>query len=512
MRRTPSLVGLLSLIGLLVACLATRSLSQEARSQDDSEADLRSFAALRQRLTTVEQTQPAQAVAQYRQFVTAHPHLDPATAILVADTMAQLLYNRVRDVAAALAAYQETYARYQAAPSSLSLLTEQAKLLIAEARASEAQALVEAHWNATLRAEPALSSALLLQYARALKQQGKHDELITGLETALMASPALLDDGAQSQPRPGSPGSDAALLNGLGWGWMYAQLVDELLARGRVEEALSWAKVRFVTCSIQNGATDRAARMWAKVWTVKDPSQVTAQACVRAQQDPLAPNPLVMVVLPLGEERVRRGATSPSAATLSPAALSNVALLSTDPNQSGSSQAASDLVTSAHRTISLHLVRGAYVPAMVAACQLLAAQPDAPDGVLEVARVFKAVDLNLKRSNAFIAFFKTGQGDNPLQDFFRNQPPPAGQLPAAARSVTQLAGQGNPVFGTDELAITVPFLISQLRAGTMKAEAAWQTGVLTPDEVAYMLTWGGIVDGEGQIENKKLRTNLAGLL
>jgi len=37
--------------------------------------------------------------------------------------------------------------------------------------------------------------------------------------------------------------------------------------------------------------------------------------------------------------------------------------------------------------------------------------------VNDIARCFKAKDLNLTRANQFIEYAKTGEGDNPLREF-----------------------------------------------------------------------------------------------
>jgi len=61
-----------------------------------------------------------------------------------------------------------------------------------------------------------------------------------------------------------------------------------------------------------------------------------------------------------------------------------------------------------------------YQDAMMAAQEAMA-QADAQGMIAalnEVARVFKARDLNLVRANQFLSYAKTGQGQNPLAGFW----------------------------------------------------------------------------------------------
>ena len=53
---------------------------------------------------------------------------------------------------------------------------------------------------------------------------------------------------------------------------------------------------------------------------------------------------------------------------------------------------------------------------MEEARHLLVKRPTAPEGVQQIARVFKASDMNLARANQFVAYLD-GKGEDPLAAF-----------------------------------------------------------------------------------------------
>ena len=69
-------------------------------------------------------------------------------------------------------------------------------------------------------------------------------------------------------------------------------------------------------------------------------------------------------------------------------------------------------------------VQGKMRDAMMTARRTLLEHPTADNSsaVLEMARVFKAADLNLVHANAFLQYFQAGKGANPLDDFFKQFP------------------------------------------------------------------------------------------
>ena len=70
----------------------------------------------------------------------------------------------------------------------------------------------------------------------------------------------------------------------------------------------------------------------------------------------------------------------------------------------------------APRIVTLLIALGQLRPAMEEARTLLVKRPSAPEGVQQIARVFKAADMNLARANQFIAYLD-GKGEDPLPAF-----------------------------------------------------------------------------------------------
>lgn len=85
----------------------------------------------------------------------------------------------------------------------------------------------------------------------------------------------------------------------------------------------------------------------------------------------------------------------------------------------------------ARTKLTMLLLRGEFKRAMLLAVRNLAAAPTGtvPQAANEVARVFKAQDLSLIRANEFLAYARTGQGNNPLDGFWQEAALPPDQRP-----------------------------------------------------------------------------------
>lgn len=295
------------------------------------------------------------------------------------------------------------------------------------------------------------------------------------LEEVLVKSPAFLDDGTQSCPNR-EQSLDAFLLAGTGWGWMYENLNNALLEQGQTDRALGWAKTRYMTALTSSGALDRATRMIARVAMVKDPSGALVWTMAQVRDGAVGIDPLQGVA--------------------TPAELKEVAVTTK--------------LRPRDRAGAL-IARGDLEQAMLEAIRSMVVAPSQPSGALDIARVFKAADLNSDRANLWLQFARTGRGANPLPTFFEeNAPNPAEIEKAGALAGSTPALQKLQLL--DEAASVAPLKVALLKAEKLTLPAAWNSGALNTDEIAYMLNWGGIVDGEGQTTNKKLRIDLAGLL
>jgi len=71
----------------------------------------------------------------------------------------------------------------------------------------------------------------------------------------------------------------------------------------------------------------------------------------------------------------------------------------------------------------MHVMLGEHGDAMLIARRLLLDNPSKGNvAALEMARVFKAADLNMVRANALLQYMQTGQGINPTDEFFKQYP------------------------------------------------------------------------------------------
>jgi hypothetical protein len=115
---------------------------------------------------------------------------------------------------------------------------------------------------------------------------------------------------------------------------------------------------------------------------------------LKAMQDSAAPNPLREIPLPPFDEVKMR------------------AELKSLPD------------SASHSRITLLLLLKENGAAMLEARRLLLDDPSggANAAALEMARVFKATDLNLVRANAFLKYFQSNEGDNPLDELFKQNP------------------------------------------------------------------------------------------
>ena len=193
---------------------------------------------------------------------------------------------------------------------------------------------------------------------------------------------------------------------------LLCQIMAEVLRdQGQSAQSLSWAKLNFMLCYFNDGETSAAAQALARTWTY-DLSSDQVKAFAAAQTDASSPNPLQGVALPAFDAKLTE-------------------LLKTATGQAktlGDSQA----------VISLLIVQGDFTGAMRQARSHLASDMGSEDSVRQVARVFKAKDLNLVRANEFLSFYGSGKGPNPMTAFFQAQETtsaattPAATTPAVA--------------------------------------------------------------------------------
>ena len=281
-------------------------------------------------------------------------------------------------------------------PAVARTVADKALLLNAGKRSPEVETLVAQYWPKVTETHWSHANAVVAQWCAALQAQGKDAEQVQALKKALLEIPGILDEGQQSPP-----------------GWIYHRITNTLGNKPEREEALRWARVRFLACAFEPAALERSARALARAWKAVEPAG-TGIAGLAAAQDGGA-NPLD-AILPVAFDP-----------TLRKAQLAKI---------QGGAQAA-------HDRISLYLLAGAKNEALSEALSLLRDLPDLPAGTREVCRVLKAMDGNLCRANAFLAFAKTGAGANLLPDLAAEAgteapPPPSPAARAALENSSRL--------------------------------------------------------------------------
>ena len=333
-------------------------------------------------------TDPAAALPVTQSFLADHPALDPAQSTYL-----------ILDVAYQVYAQVPPEKRHQTAEPILALLDAGQKLWPPVADPGAGGAALDGRSNLqkmAVRIElgenqlPAAQKRLESAWPLALNhfvadwvklrrdlyvQQGKEAEVIPMIRATLLQRLQIYQS------------FDLSLCQ---------MMASELSARGQDEEALKWAKLNFVLCPYEQGPLQDAAQLLAQTWLAKDLSPTTAKAFAVAQTEEEAPNPLQEIALP----KLEAPFTEAMAAALGPA------------------KTRGDLGT----VVGLLLLEGDTRSAMLSARTQLVASAGSPESLRQVARVFKARDLNLVRANQFLLAYQNGQDTNPLPAFFRDAP------------------------------------------------------------------------------------------
>lgn len=307
--------------------------------------------------------EPQKAVAELRQLAESRTPLTDFQIYNVYNLLSAFQSNDLGDMEAALATVDEGLAKVKSPQILASFYSTKATLLMAANKNDQAEALLADKLPPALAA--GVSGNMRPLYIAVLQKRGKPDmalKLLTQLVEDSIDSKAVMD--------------------------VVSTMVDQQLAVGHEDEAMSYAKLGFVLCDFDDKSAQAAMQVIAKVWTAKFMAPTKVQTMIDAQQDPTKPNPLRDVKLP----------------AIDPALL----------------QKHYEAATPAGR-ISIQIVRGEFRAAMVEARGLMLTQPQSSAGALEVCRVFKAHDLNLQRANAFLAYMRTGEGSNPVAEFLKEQ-------------------------------------------------------------------------------------------
>jgi len=166
----------------------------------------------------------------------------------------------------------------------------------------------------------------------------------------------------------------------------YDYMAQIRIAKKDFDGALSIARTGYALCNFNEVEIKQMANLVRRVFVAKGEFAKGTQF-LAAQEDAEKPNPLKDVPMPTVAAELKQQLLQ--AAGKDPALLCHVCLYTGD-----------------NETALEHAM--AYMAEASAA--------DAVRSLMEVARVFKAADLNLVRANQFINYAKTGEGENPLAD------------------------------------------------------------------------------------------------
>ena len=351
----------------------------------------------------------AAVLAQYQSWIATHPNLSPPVAA-EAGIIVSRLQRKSGDAVGATATLDELWEQTKESDGALSVRAEQAKLNM-EAAAGGDKAVAGAAAQGVL--EPLLERAiassrkgggrfvpardLLQQYSEALKAQNKGLEQAAFAQRVLLGAPEHLVGAEQNES-----------------GWLYQKTIETLLGDARPAAraaALSWAKLHWVERTFDaRGVSDGSKWVAQALLAQPDGTELLAQ-WVKAQKEPGAPNPLQKVALP---------ATEPGALA---AALQQLG------------EGRSNQVARTGLLLWMGAERAAMESAIAGADKIPQNATAERQGVMrEVARVFKAHDLNIKGANAYLAWIGKPQGENPIDLFFD-------AVPATAATPTKVAGE-----------------------------------------------------------------------
>lgn len=311
--------------------------------------------------------EPKAAIAKAQQVLQDTPVnlVDSTIYTTVADIQA-----RQGDVKGALATLGAGTQRLTSTLNQCALLSARLIILQDNKRGAEVLAILEDEWARAANSVE-VRCYLLPLYVRALENNGKAGQVV---DLCRRAVEEHLEDTNQE--------------------WLLKQFTKSLLDAGKEDEALGWAKLHFMTCLYDERSITDATKLLTSVWVAKSMSASAGQAFLKAQEEADAANPLKDVVTPVLD-----------------AAKVKDQLDALPPNSYG-------------QRITILLNAGNYRQAMLRARSLLLAESNSSEGALQICRVFKARDLDLRRANAFLQYYKTGVGENPVEAFLKENPAP----------------------------------------------------------------------------------------
>jgi hypothetical protein len=359
---------------MLLSCLCLGVAGGFNGTRADAKADQAETRAFLKQLTEQYTTDAAGAAQAAVRFEQQHASMNPVLLKDVDTVLAGIYFKYLKDPVRALAVLDAGLARSTKPESYFPLVITKCKILEQAKRPAEGIAFFKQNMPGFMKAQSYYFLEALPFYLSAVKAGDKTEDATAILFEALKTHPFLIDS-------------------------LAGDSLTQILLRqsGHEEEALGYAKLYWQICDYNERNISAATRTLQKAWLAKDVNAARGIAFLKAQQDAASPNPLADV----------------KAAALDAAAIEDALQFY--------SQYSS--IEARHNRITLLLLQGKNSDAMlVARRQLLDDPANGDKAALEIARIFKATDLNLVRANAFLQYFKTGEGANPLDAFFKEHP------------------------------------------------------------------------------------------
>lgn len=313
------------------------------------------------------------AVAQAQRLLAEGKFIPPQARVVYRD-IAYAQADRLKDTDAALTTLAEAKQKSTIQADYFAIVALQADILSKHSRMPDAEVLLVEQWPQAM--EAGAEHELAGVYVQILQSQKKYAAVVEVLQSTLLRTPALIAEGRFSGQRIREANNPATVLT------------EALLKEGRHDEALSWAKVQFMLCRYDETALQWAHNAIVKALLAKHLAPARVAELVEAHQSTDKPGPLNKVLLPAFDRTLLLHPPTPA--------------------------------SRAQDRITHSILLGDWTQAMLEARELLLGQPQSSAGALEVCRVFKAYDLKLTRANAFLEYYRTGQGENPITAFMKD--------------------------------------------------------------------------------------------
>ena len=342
-----------------------------APARADYASDARALKSVREVLNSKEGA-PAERLARAQQMISAS-QVSPRIEVMMVRDVANFQRRQLKDNALAIQTTEAGIAKYVDVPERSRLIGYKIELLGLD-DPDAAAAYGKTQWPAIAKGDANFWADVAVPYIAALRMVGDDTSRVALLNEAWAGNLS-------------NAGNEAG-------NWMAPEMARVLIEQGKNAQALSYAKLAWMLAEFKTQSINDATKALLEVWARSDEGGKKSEAFVAAQTDAEAPNPLRDIPLP----------------PLSSAEL-EAQLART---KSGSEE-----------RVTLLLAAGEFRRAMLEARGMMLNRPDSPEGVEQVARVFKAADGKLVRANAFVAWVKAPEGPNPILAFLREYAPDA---------------------------------------------------------------------------------------